>query len=75
MLEVSGLSVFYGKHLALDDASFAVRSGEIVVLLGANGAGKSSCLKALGGIVAPAPGGRIMLDGVELANLPTHAVV
>ena len=75
MLEVSGLSVFYGKHLALDDASFAVRSGEIVVLLGANGAGKSSCLKALGGIVAPAPGGRIMLDGVELANLATHEVV
>ena len=75
MLEVSGLSVFYGKHLALDDASLAVRSGEIVVLLGANGAGKSSCLKALGGIVAPAPGGRIMLDGVELANLPTHEVV
>ena len=75
MLEVSGLSVFYGKHLALDDASLAVRSGEIVVLLGANGAGKSSCLKALGGIVAPAPGGRILLDGVELANLPTHEVV
>src|SRR5262245_44059905 len=49
MLEVAGLSVRYGKHLALADAAFAVRLGEIVVLLSANGAGKSSCLKALGG--------------------------
>jgi branched-chain amino acid transport system ATP-binding protein len=56
MLEVAGLSVRYGKHLALADATFCVRRGEIVVLLGANGAGKSSCLRALGGLVTPAPG-------------------
>jgi len=74
MLEVAGLSVRYGKHLALADAAFCVRPGEIVVLLGANGAGKSSCLKALGGLVAAA-GARIVLDGVELARLPAHAIV
>jgi vanillin dehydrogenase len=75
MLEVAGLSVRYGKHLALADAGFCVRRGEIVVLLGANGAGKSSCLRALGGLVAPAPGARVLLDGVELAQLASHEIV
>jgi ABC-type branched-subunit amino acid transport system ATPase component len=75
MLDVAGLSVRYGKHLALADAAFSVRRGEIVVLLGANGAGKSSCLKALGGMVAHVPGARIALDGLELAGLPPHEVV
>ena len=75
MLDVAGLSVRYGKHLALADAALSVRRGEIVVLLGANGAGKSSCLKALGGMVAHVPGARIALDGLELAGLPPHEVV
>src|SRR5262245_19320567 len=75
MLDVAGLSVRYGKHLALADAAFSVRRGEIDVLLGANGAGKSSCLKALGGIVAHVPGARIALDGLEFAGLPPHEVV
>ena len=59
MLEVSHLSVSYGKHLALDGVSLSVGRGEIVVMLGANGAGKSSCLKALGGMVPHLPGARI----------------
>ena len=63
MLEVSQLSVSYGKHLALDGVSLCVRPGEIVVMLGANGAGKSSCLKALGGMVPHLPGARIALGG------------
>ena len=75
MLDVAGLSVRYGKHLALADAAFSVRLGEIVVLLGANGAGKSSCLKALGGMVGHIGGARIALDGHELAGLPPHAIV
>ena len=58
MLEVCDLSVRYGKHLALDGVSLSVGPGEIVVMLGANGAGKSSCLKALGGLVARMPGAR-----------------
>ena len=75
MLDVSGLSVCYGKHLALDGVSLTVRPGEIVVMLGANGAGKSSCLKALGGMVAHMPGARITLGNVELTNLPAHEIV
>ncbi len=75
MLEVSGLSVVYGKHIALEAVSLSVGAGEIVVMLGANGAGKSSCLKALGGIVAHMPGARIALGGRDIAGLPAHAVV
>ena len=75
MLDVSGLSVCYGKHLALDGVSLTVRPGEIVVMLGANGAGKSSCLKALGGMVPHMPGGRIKLGSVDLTDLPAHEIV
>src|SRR6476660_6208831 len=75
MLEVTGLSVRYGKHLALDGVSLSVGPGEIVVMLGANGAGKSSCLKALGGMVARMPGARIALGGVDLTRLPAHEIV
>ncbi len=75
MLEVAGLSISYGKHLALDGVSLSVGRGEIVVMLGANGAGKSSCLKALGGMVRPLPGARISLGGADLAALAPHEVV
>ena len=61
MLDVSRLSVSYGKHLALDDVALSVGEGEIVVMLGANGAGKSSCLKALGGDGSPAASTRTSL--------------
>ena len=74
MLDVSGLSVCYGKHLALDDVALSVGAGEIVVMLGANGAGKSSCLKALGGMVAHMPGAAIRLGDLDLA-LPAHDIV
>ena len=50
MLEISGLSVRYGKHTALTDTALNVSPGEIVVILGANGAGKSTLLKAIAGI-------------------------
>ena len=75
MLEVSGLSVSYGKHVALDGVALSVRPSEIVVMLGANGAGKSSCLKALGGMVPHMPGARIRLGDVDLADMPAHAIV
>ncbi len=75
MLEVAGLSIRYGKHLALDGVSLSVGRGEIVVMLGANGAGKSSCLKALGGMVRPLPGARMSLGGADLAALAPHEVV
>mgnify|MGYP003736459657 CR=1 FL=1 len=49
MLEVKKLGVSYGQHRALADVSLQVSKGEIVVILGANGAGKSSLLRAIGG--------------------------
>ena len=75
MLDVAGLSITYGKHLALDGVSLTVGRGEIVVMLGANGAGKSSCLKALGGTVPPLPGATMTLGGTDLCRLSPHQVV
>ena len=72
MLEAGPLSLHYGKHLALDGVSIAVAEGETVVVLGANGAGKSSLLKAMAGLVRPAPGAAITLDGADLTALPAH---
>jgi len=72
LLAVDGLSVAYGGATAVDRASFAVPAGEVVALLGANGAGKSSLLKALIGLV-PASGGSVTLDGQALGPLaPRH---
>jgi branched-chain amino acid transport system ATP-binding protein len=75
MLEVAGLSVQYGKHRAVDDAALSVGAGEIVVILGANGAGKSSLLKAVAGLQSPGPKARIALSGRDLVGLPAHAIV
>ncbi|GGE11548.1 amino acid/amide ABC transporter ATP-binding protein 2, HAAT family [Gemmobacter megaterium] len=75
MLEVSGLSVSYGRHLALESAALTVAAGEIVVVLGSNGAGKSTLIKALSGLVAPHPGARVTLDGTALHKLPAHRIV
>ena len=51
MLECRDLSVFYGPHHALDGVSIKIKQGEIVAILGANGAGKSSLLKAIAGLI------------------------
>jgi branched-chain amino acid transport system ATP-binding protein len=75
MLEVSGLSVRYGRHLALENVSLSVAKGEIVVVLGSNGAGKSTMIKALAGLVATDPGARMTLEGQALHKLPAHRIV
>jgi len=75
MLECKNLSVFYGQHHALDQVSLNIAPGEIVVILGANGAGKSSLLKAIAGIVDPEDGSDIRMDGVHLAGMPAHQIV
>jgi acyl-CoA reductase-like NAD-dependent aldehyde dehydrogenase/ABC-type branched-subunit amino acid transport system ATPase component len=75
MLEVAGLSLSYGKHLALDGIDLQVGKGETVVILGANGAGKSSLLKAVAGLAKPADGSLISLDGEALMALPAHRIV
>jgi branched-chain amino acid transport system ATP-binding protein len=74
MLEISDLQVSYGAIKALDGISFAVPQGRIVALLGANGSGKTTALRAITGLAAPG-GGRIVFEGRELQRLPTHEIV
>ncbi len=75
MLEVSGLSVSYGKHRALDAVALYVNEGELVVMLGANGAGKSSLLRTLGGMLRPRAGSTAKLGQQDLLALPAHRIV
>jgi vanillin dehydrogenase len=75
MLEISALSVAYAQHRALSDAALSVGRGEIVVILGANGAGKTSLMKAIAGIVPSLPGKRIDLAGRDLSRLAAHEIV
>jgi ABC-type cobalamin/Fe3+-siderophores transport system ATPase subunit len=74
MLEVSNISVTYGQHHALSDAALHVERGEIIVILGANGAGKSSLLKAIAGLL-PSPAKIVKLAGRDLSRLPPHEIV
>ena len=71
VLAVTNLTVQYGGIRAVDGVSFHVAPGELVALIGANGAGKSSTLRAIAGL-APVVGGDILLDGVSLRGVPTH---
>ncbi|MDP3168039.1 MAG: ABC transporter ATP-binding protein [Hydrogenophaga sp.] len=75
MLEVKGLSVSYGKHRALQSVDLRVDVGELVVILGANGAGKSSLLRALGGMQKPQPGAQVRLGTQDLLAMPAHRIV
>jgi branched-chain amino acid transport system ATP-binding protein len=69
MLEVRSMDVHYGRIQALWEVSFAVSKGEIVVLLGSNGAGKSTTLKALSGLL-PVSRGHILFGGRQIQFLP-----
>ncbi|WP_458757833.1 ABC transporter ATP-binding protein [Afipia sp. TerB] len=75
MLKVNHLAVRYGKHAALHDVSLSVADGETVVMLGANGAGKSSLLRAIAGLKQPDAGCDVLLDGSSLIGLPAHEVL
>lgn len=74
MLEVRELSVTYGKIRAVAGVSLSVSDGQIVTLIGANGAGKSSTLAAISGLVRPS-GGSILFNGEELTRLGSHEIV
>ena len=74
MLEVNGIDVFYGDMQVLWDVSFEVREKEILVLVGANGAGKSTSLKAISGLVRPRRG-TIAFDGIRLDTVPADEVI
>jgi branched-chain amino acid transport system ATP-binding protein len=73
VLEVAGLRVFYGGSQILFGIDLAVEQGRTVALLGRNGAGKSTTMKAIAGIVPPR-GGRVVFGGRETAGLRPHAI-
>ncbi len=74
LLEVRDLQVAYGQIEAVQGIDFDVHAGDIRTLVGANGAGKSTTLLALSGLVKP-KSGSIRFDGVELTKLKTHQIV
>ncbi|MBT9487165.1 MAG: ABC transporter ATP-binding protein [Rubrivivax sp.] len=75
MLEVNKLAVTYGQHRALKGVDLSVKPGEIVVMLGANGAGKTSLLKAVAGLIPADAGSQVRLDGHALSGQPPHHIV
>lgn len=75
MLNIDTLTVSYGLHQALHGVSLTVSRGEIVVMLGANGAGKSSLLRAVAGISEGQVGGKVDLSGQNLRVLKSDAIV
>jgi branched-chain amino acid transport system ATP-binding protein len=73
LLEVSGLHSYYGDSHILFGVSLHVERNEVVALLGRNGAGKSTTLKSLMGVVRPRAGS-VRLDGLEIAGMKSHAI-
>jgi len=73
LLEVKDLSVHYGAICALHGISFALNPGEIVTLIGANGAGKSTTLKTISGLIKPSSG-KILFQGQELNGVLPHKI-
>jgi branched-chain amino acid transport system ATP-binding protein len=74
MLKVDNLRVNYGAIQAVKGISFEVQERELVALIGSNGAGKSTTLKTISGIVRPS-GGSITYRGADLVKMPTHKIV
>jgi branched-chain amino acid transport system ATP-binding protein len=73
MLSVRGVHAYYGRAHILADVALEVAKGEVTVLLGRNGAGKSTTLKSIVGLVRPAPG-EIVFDGRRIDRLPTWRI-
>ena len=74
MLSVASMNVYYGNIYAIKDISFDVAEGEIVTLIGANGAGKSTILKTISGLLRSKTG-RISFCDEEIGNMASHAIV
>lgn len=74
MLEIKNLAVSYGAIIALHGISLSVKQGGIVTLIGSNGAGKSTTLRAVSGLLKP-KSGEILYDGQNIAGLPAHTIV
>jgi branched-chain amino acid transport system ATP-binding protein len=74
MLKIKGLSIFYDEIQAVSNASLEIQPGEIVTLIGANGAGKTSILRAISGIIRPSAGS-IEFDGISITKLSPDLIV
>ena len=74
MLRVEDINVYYGAIHAIKGISLEVNDGEIVALIGSNGAGKSTTLRTISGLMKPKTG-RIMYDGEDITGVPAHKIV
>ena len=74
MLEVNNLEVYYGVICALKGISFEVNEGEIVSLIGANGAGKTTMMQSVVGMI-PKRSGSVVFDGHDITKMPSHKIV
>ena len=74
MLEVKDLQVYYGMIHAIKGVSFYVNEGEIIALIGANGAGKTTILHTITGLLTP-KGGQVMFEGKDITKTPAHKIV
>src|SRR5450432_4219135 len=69
MIEVKGLTKYYGEHAAIHDLNFNIERGEVIGFLGLNGAGKTTTLKVLGCVLLPTAG-RVLIDGFDVVQNP-----
>lgn len=74
MLEIKDLQVYYGMIQAIKGVSFEVNQGEVIALIGANGAGKTTILHTITGLLA-AKAGSITFEGKDIAKIPAHKIV
>ena len=74
MLEIKDVEVFYGMIHAIKGVSFEVNEGEVIALIGANGAGKTTILHSITGLIAPKKG-QIFFEGQDITSTPAHKIV
>jgi branched-chain amino acid transport system ATP-binding protein len=74
MLEIKNLQVYYGMIQAIKDVSFEVNEGEVIALIGANGAGKTTILHTVTGLIT-AKSGRVLYEGTDIKKIPAHRIV
>lgn len=74
MLEINNLEVYYGMIQAIQNISFHVEQGEVVALIGANGAGKTTILHTISGLLAP-NSGTVIFEGKDITKIPGHKIV
>ena len=74
MLEIKDLEVYYGVIQAIKGISFEVNKGEVIALIGANGAGKTTILHTITGLLSPKKGS-VMYEGTDITKTPAHKIV